>query len=241
MILLIILIIELLALYILSRRVTQAVYTLLLIIFRTRTIALPILLVLEFPGTVVHELAHLFTAGILGVRTGKLSLEPENIRDEHVKAGSVAIAETDPFRKYAIGLAPIVWGLVILTAIAYFLPDLASKGEALTGSPFWKNPSFYLLLGAGYFMFAISNTMFSSSTDLSGFAPFALVLSIFLAIFYFLGLRITLTGSMLTVAVQILTTLTKSLAVVIGINAGLLAVTWVITAVIMKLLRVRVI
>jgi hypothetical protein len=234
-----VLILELLALYILSRRVTQSVYTLLLLIFRTRTIAVPILLVLEFPGTVTHELAHLFTAGIVGVRTGKLSLEPENIRDEHIKAGSVAIADTDPFRKYAIGLAPVVWGLIMLVAIAYLLPQFYNSIVNSQTSIF-SNPSTYYLLLATYCLFAVSNTMFSSPTDLSGFAPFALVLSIFLAIFYFLGLRITLTGAVLTATTQILTTLTQSLAVVIGINAGLLLITWLITTVVMKLLRIQI-
>jgi hypothetical protein len=224
--LLIILILELLALYILSRRVTQALFTLLLIIFRTRTIALPILLVLEFPGTVVHELSHLFTAGMLGVRTGKMSLEPEDIRAEQVKAGSVAVAETDPFRKYAIGLAPIVWGIIILCAIAYFIPQYIH--------------TWYIVTLLGYLLFAVSNTMFSSPTDLSGFAPFALILGIILAICYSLGLRIMLTGAVLTGATQILTTLTQSLAIVIGINAGILVVTWLITAVIMRVFRIKI-
>jgi hypothetical protein len=233
--LLVILILELLALFILSRRVTQAIYTLLLLVFRTRTIALPILLVIEFPGTVVHELSHLFTAGILGVRTGKMNLEPESIHEENVKAGSVAIAETDPFRKYAIGLAPIVWGLIFLSAIAYFIPHLASQGNALRS---WEIGKIALV---GYFMFAISNTMFSSPTDLAGFWPFAITLGVFIGAFYFLGVRIAITGTVLTVATEILTTLTKSLAVVIGINAGLLLITWLITTVVMKILRIRIV
>jgi hypothetical protein len=237
--LLIILILELLALYILSRRVTQAIYTLLLLIFRTRTIAVPILLVLEFPGTVVHELAHLFTAGILGVRTGKLSLEPENIKDEHIKAGSVAIAETDPFRKYAIGLAPIIWGLIVLSAIAYFIPQVINS-IINSPQPLQYNPLLYCLLLIVYCLFAISNTMFSSPTDLSGFLPFAITLGAFIGAFYFLGVRIAITGTVLTVITQILTTLTKSLGIVLGINAGLLAITWLITSVVMKIFRVRV-
>lgn len=235
-----ILLLELLALYILSRRVTQAVYTLLLLIFRTRTIAVPILLVLEFPGTVIHELAHLFTAGILGVRTGKLQLEPENIREEHIKAGSVAIAETDPFRKYAIGLAPTIWGIIILVALAYFIPPVWNSVLHSQKPLFYTVSTYYVLLIV-YCLFAISNTMFSSPTDLDGFLPFAITLGVFVAVFYFLGVRIAITGTVLTVTMQILTTLTKSLAVVIGINAGLLLITWLVTTVVMKILRVKII
>ena len=221
-----VLILELLALYILSRHVTQSVYTLLLLVFRTRTIAVPILLVLEFPGTVVHELSHLFTAGILGVRTGKLQLEPESIREEQIKAGSVAVAESDPFRKYIIGLAPLVWGLVILSALAYFIPRVENT---------------YVLVGVAYLMFAVSNTMFSSRADLSGFAPFALVLCLFIAGLYFLGIRVAITGPVLSGALQIATTLTKSLGIVIAINISILVITWLITVGIMKLLRVRIV
>src|SRR5260221_6045484 len=112
-----VLLLELCALYFLSRWVTQAIFTLFLLFFRIRSVALSLLLVLEFPGTVIHELAHLFTAEVLGVRTGKLTLEPESIRGESIKAGSVMIAQSDPFRRYAIGLAPVFVGIFVLTAI----------------------------------------------------------------------------------------------------------------------------
>jgi len=221
-----ILIAELIILFILSGRVTQAIYMLLLMIFRTRTIAMPILLVIEFPGTVIHELSHLFTAGILGVRTGKLQLVPEDIREEHVKAGSVAIAETDPFRKYVIGLAPVTWGITLLCTLAYFIPQI-------------QNP--YLLLLIGYCLFVISNTMFSSDSDLSGFLPFALTLGAFAIVFYLLGVRIALTGTVLTTATQILATLTKSLGIVLAVNIVILVVTWIITTILAKLLRIRIV
>jgi hypothetical protein len=216
---------EFVALYVISRRATQGLYTLLLIIFRKRTIALPILLVIEFPGTVLHELAHLFTATALGVPTGKLRLEPESIRDEHVKSGSVSIMRTDPFRTYAIGLAPIVWGLIILSALSYIIPQVQNS---------------YLLLVIGYLLFVISNTMFSSPSDLAGFVPFTLVLASFIVGLYLMGIRVQLTGPVLSGAVQVATTLTKSLALVIAINVGILAVTWLATTILMKLFRIRI-
>src|SRR3989337_2674203 len=92
---------ELIALYVLSQSLTQAVFELTVLVFRARSVGITIVTLLTFPGTVVHELSHLFTAEVLGVRTGKLTLVPENIREEEVKAGSVMIADTDPFRRYA--------------------------------------------------------------------------------------------------------------------------------------------
>src|SRR5258706_13434406 len=118
---------ELIVLYFISQRLTQAVYNLTYLLFQARSIAVTVVTLVSFPGTVIHELSHLFTAEILGVHTGKLTLVPENIAEEEVKAGSVMIAHSDPFRRYAIGLAPIFSGLLAITTLSYFLPDLAAK------------------------------------------------------------------------------------------------------------------
>jgi hypothetical protein len=209
-----ILILELIALYFLSRWVTQALYRLLLFIFRARSVAVSLLLVLEFPGTVIHELSHLFTAEILGVRTGRMRLEPESIRGPDITSGSVMIAETDPFRHAMIGLAPISWGMVTLTAISFFL----NQG----------NMGYWGYWGLGYLLFAVSNTMFPSPVDMKGVWPFAVASGIFFGGAYFLGLQIALTGQALDVAVRILTTLTQSLGIVVGINSVLLIITGLI-------------
>ena len=73
---------ELVILYFLSRWLSERMFMFFLLLTRSRPAAISFLLVLEFPGTAIHELSHLFTAEILGVRTGKLSLEPESIRTD---------------------------------------------------------------------------------------------------------------------------------------------------------------
>src|SRR5438046_2497216 len=113
---------ELLGIYFLSRALTQSIFELTYVLLRARSIAVTVITLLNFPGTVIHELAHLFTAEVMGVHTGKLSLVPESIEELEIKAGSVMIAHTDPFRRYAIGLAPVFVGLIVLTAISYFIP-----------------------------------------------------------------------------------------------------------------------
>ena len=60
--------------------------------------------------------------------------------------------------------------------------------------------------------------MFSSSEDLKGFLPFLLTLAIIVGAAYMAGLRIGLTGAALSVAMQILDGLTKSLGIVIVLN-----------------------
>ena len=218
---------ELIVLYFLSRSLTKTLFAFFLLLFRARSVAISIILVLEFPGTVVHELSHLFTAGILGVKTGKLTLEPESIRGEDITTGSVAIAETDPFRRFAIGLAPLVGGIIILTTIAYLLQQYV---------PNWNDWRFW---GLGYLLFAVSNAMFSSPQDLKGFIPFAITLAIFAGAFYYLGLRIALTGAALAVVTRVLTTLVNSLGVVLAVNMALWVITGLLTTLLMKLFRVK--
>lgn len=238
--LLLILLAELIVLYFISRWLTQTLFTFFLVVFRARSVAISILLVLEFPGTVVHELSHLFTAGILGVPTGKLTLEPSSISGNDIKTGSVAIAETDPFRRYAIGIAPVIGGMIILTAIAYFLPQYVPNLSNLGNLAYWRQLSSYMLLLLGYLMFSVSNAMFSSPQDLKGFLPFAITLGLFVGLFYYLGLRIAITGPALTVITRLLTTLVKSIGMVLGINAILLFLTTTLTQLITRIFRVRI-
>jgi hypothetical protein len=228
--LLLILLSELIVLYFISRWLITTLFTFFLLVFRARSVAISIILVLEFPGTVVHELSHLFTAGILGVRTGKLTLEPGSIREDDITTGSVAIAETDPFRRYAIGFAPVVGGILILTTISYFLQNLGNTG----------NLGNWITWGLGYLLFSVSNAMFSSPQDLKGFVPFAITLGIFIGIFYWLGLRIDITGPALTVATQILTTLVSSLGIVLGVNMALWGITGLLTTLLTRLFHVKV-
>lgn len=233
-----ILVAELIALYYLSRVTTQKLFELFLLVFRARTLAVTAILLFEFPGTVVHELAHLFTAEILGVKTGKLRLEPESIRENDIQPGSVMVAHSDPFRRYMIGIAPLSWGIVMLTAVSYFLPTLWASVTAQI-MPLFQNPDLYLLLLAGYAIFAVSNSMFPSPVDVHGILPYIITLAVLLTAGFFFGIRIQLTGTVLSVFTNILTVLVKSLGLVIGLNMLLLAVTGACKALILRIFRIR--
>ncbi|MCX6794337.1 MAG: hypothetical protein NTY06_04525 [Candidatus Gottesmanbacteria bacterium] len=216
MILFLLLFTELFILFFLSRRLTQGTYDLCILLFRARSVAITIITILNFPGTVIHELSHLFTAEVLGVRTGKLTLVPESIQKDpstslgtEIKAGSVMIAATDPFRRYLIGLAPIVTGLVAITAISYTLFQYV---------PNWGSWEVWGYWGGGYLLLVISNAMFSSAEDLKGFLPFIITLGIMIAAAYVAGFRVGITGPALSVSTQILDALTKSLGGVLALN-----------------------
>lgn len=219
------LILELILLYILSRRVIQTVFTVLFVLTRSRTVGVWIVTIIFFPGTIVHELAHLFTAEILGVHTGKLTLIPESLEGTEIKAGGVMIAETDPLRRTLIGLSPVYVGIIVLTALSYFIrPPLAAlQGVAL--SNMFSSPSLYILFFILYSLFAVSNSMFSSKEDMKGVLPFAITAAIFLIAGYFAGLRIGITGQLLTGLNLVTEALVRSLGVVIAVNLAVLATT----------------
>lgn len=195
---------ELALLYVLSRRVIQTLYRLLQMITRSRPIAIWIVSIIFFPGTVVHELAHLFTAEILGVRTGKLTLVPESLDGTEIKAGGVMIAETDPLRRTLIGLAPVYVGIAALAALSSLpvLPILTFYG-----------------------MFAISNSMFSSKEDMKGVIPFTITVLLFAAAGYYAGFRVGLPDALLTGSRLVIESLVRSLGVVLAVNLLVLLAT----------------
>lgn len=234
------LIAELVLLYLLSHRVIQTVFTIIFVLTRSRTIGIWIVTIIFFPGTVVHELAHLFTAEILGVHTGKLTLIPDlpaeapakegSLEGPHsaeasrgeteIKAGGVMIAETDPLRRTLIGLAPVYVGVTVLAALSYFIrrPLAVLQGDALQNAFL-----FYLL-------FAISNSMFSSKEDMKGVIPFTVTVVIFIAAGYVAGFRLGLTGELLTKTLLVIETLVRSLGIVLAVNVLVLATTSILLA-----------
>jgi len=203
---------ELFLLSLLSQKLTQGLYVLFFRISGSKTVSMTILIILLFPGTVIHELAHLFVAEVLRVRTGKLTLVPESLEEAEIRTGSVAIAQTDPLRRTLIGLAPVYIGIIILSALSYVLLQNINSITVITIIIF-------------YGMFAVSNSMFSSKEDMKGVIPFTITLALFLIAGYFAGLRIGLTGELLTVIVRVIETLVRSLGLVLGVNFLVLVIT----------------
>jgi hypothetical protein len=209
MILFLLLFTELFFLFFLSQWLTQSVFDLCILLFRARAVGITIITILNFPGTVIHELSHLFTAEVLGVHTGKLTLVPDSIQEDEIKAGSVMIAASDPFRRYLIGLAPVITGLVAITAISYALFQYV---------PYWGDWGIWGYWGGVYLLLAISNAMFSSAEDLKGFLPFIITLGIMAGAAYVAGFRVGITGLALSVATRLLDALTKNLGGVLALN-----------------------
>jgi len=175
--------------YFITEWQTGLIYSLILQLTRNRKIAISWITLLLFPGTAIHELSHLFSASILGVRAGKFTLEPEPLKGEHVTIGSVMIADTDPFRRYAIGMAPVFSGIVILAAISYLLNPVLTVAAQQVISGNWVNRDTGLALILLYLIFSVSSAMFSSKEDLAGFTGFIAAVTAVTAPLVFLAAR----------------------------------------------------
>lgn len=134
------------------------------------------------PGTFIHELSHLLMAGVLGVRVGDFSLRPEEF-DRGMRLGSVSIERVDPFRRFLIGTAPMVFGLTTLFTLLYF----ASHNENFQ--------SWQMLVLVTYLTFAIANTLFSSPSDLKGSKILILILVSILIVLKVLGVTVNISLS----------------------------------------------
>lgn len=134
---------------------------------QNRSLLIALYALLFLPGTLIHELAHFFAAGLLGVPIGEVTIIPE-ISEDEIHLGGVSIGEVDPIRRGLVGLAPMIFGSALILGLVSYL---SANNFSL---PFWQVT---LCL---YLIFEISNTMFSSRRDLAH--SFELLVGIFVLV-----------------------------------------------------------
>jgi hypothetical protein len=113
----------------------------------------------------------------MGVPVGEIEFMPR-VDGDHVKLGSVQIAQTDPFRRFLIGAAPFIIGTLILLGILFYTVQ----------NHFFNN--IFVILLVGYLVFEIGNTMFSSKKDMEGALELFGTIIVLMIVFYLLGLRL---------------------------------------------------
>lgn len=176
--------IELFLLFLLSKQMTKHLSFLLLRITKRKTASMYVFSFLFLPGTLVHELAHYFTAIILFVRVGNMHLFPRV--DQHsIRLGSVDVAKSDPVRKFFIGVSPILVGtaLILFSLFSFVNVHIFSLPIQIALE--------------GYILFAVGNTMFSSKKDVEGAVELLLIVALLCFFFYVLGLRININSALL--------------------------------------------
>lgn len=146
-----VLLIQLIVLYFLSRTSLNELFYFLKRIFRKDAIVFTIISIIFLPGTIIHELSHFFMALILFLNVRDINILPQ-WKDNSIKLGSVTYEKKDPIRGLLVGIAPVIVGII-------FFLWLGSLDLQL---------SFHYLFNIGlmYVMFVVSSTMFSSKQDL---------------------------------------------------------------------------
>src|SRR3990172_2227398 len=116
------LLLEITGLYFLSRRVNQKVFHFFFQVTKRRNWSMYLFAVVYLPGTFIHEISHFLAALFLLVPVGELHLIPR-FKEEGggMDLGSVAIAKTDPIRRFLIGVAPFMFGILIIFSLLYFV------------------------------------------------------------------------------------------------------------------------
>lgn len=170
----ILLFLEVATLFFLSRKMSKTL---------SKFISINFLSFLFLPGVIIHELSHLLISVILFVRVGNMEFTPKK-SDNGFKLGSIEIAKTDIIRRSVIGFAPVFVGLTIIIGIVYLFSSitvfLEDKNTYVVAS---------VILVITYILFAVSNTMFSSSRDMEGTVETLIALLIIFASAYILGFR----------------------------------------------------
>lgn len=162
--------------FFLSKLITNTISQLFLHVTKKHAIAIRVLAILFLPGVIVHELSHALMAGVLFVPVHTIEFMPA-IHGNYVKLGSVSIAKTDPIRKFFIGVAPVLFGLLILFSVYFLMPLSLTRLD-------WKFLLFLLTL------FEVGNTMFSSRRDLEGTLTLLAGIVCAAIVFYLVGFRI---------------------------------------------------
>jgi hypothetical protein len=153
-------------------------------------VALVVYFVVVLPGVVIHELSHWLMATALGVRVRGLSIGPvRKGRTRRVSLGSIRVANVDPVRGSLIGVAPLWGGSAVILLIGNLVLGVGDLAEAMVGQGLAGIPAglehlvhvadFWLWL---YLIFAVSNAMLPSESDVEQVRPVLIFLGIVAAV-----------------------------------------------------------
>lgn len=149
-------------------------------------VALIVYFVIVLPGVVIHEVSHWLMAKLLRTKVRRFSLGPvRKGRGRRVSLGSVQVGSVDPVRASLIGLAPLLGGSVVILLIGNMVLGIGELSRAMSGQGMMG-----LLAGVGqivqvadfwlwlYLIFAVSNAMLPSESDMDTVRPVLIFLGI---------------------------------------------------------------
>lgn len=176
---LIALVATLLALLWMKRRITRILQELSMRLVDDPDIALILYFVVVLPGVVIHELSHWLMAKLVGARVSLPSLGPvRRGRGKQISLGSVRVGKVGPVRASLIGVAPLLGGSAVILLIGNLVLGISELAGAVAGqgvagffdalAQMARVGDFWLWL---YLIFAVSNAMLPSESDMATIRP----------------------------------------------------------------------
>lgn len=193
------------------------------------------------PGVLLNQVAIWLVAGLLNVRAERAIAWPEAQEAGELRLSFVQLArETGSAKLAIIHTAPLVAGVIALYLItnnilhlhrfgatwqAGGFPDPGAALHALTATP-----DFWLWV---YIAFTIANTMMPRSHDLKGWRLTVIIVSIFIAVLFAIGVGDDLfLGTLAEPLANGLNTLAGVFATVIGIDLAMVVILGTVEAII---------
>jgi hypothetical protein len=180
--------------------------------------------VMLLPGVALHELSHALMATLVGVKIGRIHLLPKPTAGKRLQLGFVPVQTTDIFRASLIGAAPLIFGsitIVLVGSLIFETPEILralSSGDLVLA---WQGllhvleaPDIWIW---GYLVFAISNTMLPSRSDVHAWPSLAIVAGLLVALLMMIGGTTVLVDGVaqfLTVALRWFVLLSASIFIV---------------------------
>lgn len=199
-------------------------------------VALILYFVVVLPGVVIHELSHWLMATLLGVRVSKLSIGPvRKGRSRRVSLGSVRVGQVDPLRASLIGLAPLLVGSAVILLIGNMVLGVGEVAEALATQnvegvlagldQVVRVADFWLWL---YLIFAVSNAMLPSESDMAAVRPVLIFLGIIAAVMVVVGRVPSISEETVRVVNAIAGYLASAFGVTLAADAVFMLVIWLL-------------
>jgi hypothetical protein len=183
-----------------------------------------------FPGVVVHEAAHLLAAFVLRVRILRADLFRFR-RAGDSRQGEVIVERVDPLRMSLIGAAPLLLGIPLVLWLLSMLPvpPLGLQWDVVPGRVS-REPLHWIGL---YLVWAISNTMFPSSSDRAAWWVVGVAASVAVVLVVLTGQRLSipehLQASVLEAAARLTSGLLPVLILDLVLLAALIGLQWIVS------------
>ena len=222
-------------LYLLSRRVSIEIQTVIYLITRSLDMSTIGLFLVLLPGIFIHESAHWVMARLLGLRTGKFRVWPKR-QGRVIGMGQVTVEQGGVWLDSLVGMAPLLVGSIIVALIgrhifgAHQLLAQAYEGNFSAAASVFTNAmrAADSALWA-YLLFAVANAMMPSASDREPLLPVLLYVGLAALTYLVLGLPLTPFSKALDWLVPMIQDLTSGLLLTIVLDVVILALLSLLT------------